>query len=397
MTSNNKLNILMAHTQGGGVGYYRFWLPAKALRDLGHDVTYFTGEFDFYHDIHNNTGLEPAQWIEQQYKSDQRYDIFHNGYSTVIGHVKFAATLRNYAQQAFDSDLHVLVDIDDDPYSVPSYNPSFNKYRRTSDEKKNLLIHLRTSDAVSVTMPPLVSIIKQDAPATYLLPNYCEPLDWDHFPRDPQRDDDKSIRIMYCGGVGHYGDLATIKEVIERVMAKYDGKERPMVRLFWLGCTPDWTLPYMLDKVNPLANRAFYIQPCHINTYWRAIRWISPDILIAPVECNEFNKSKSDIKAYDAVIGNSAFLCTDWDTYDQLPQGTCFKARGDVQWQCTLEALIEDKSLRQQSASKLREFVFDTRQIKHHIYKWVDVYRDLISRPPKSTLDDMVRPVIYRP
>ena len=108
---------------------------------------------------------------------------------------------------------------------------------------------------------------------------------------------------MYAAGHGHANDLEVIKDIFIESMVKYDGKEgRPLMRPIFMGYTPPWAEPWLQDKLNPHANRAFYVQPSDPYTFFKIMRWIQPDILISPVEPNEFNQSKSHIKAFDAAM-----------------------------------------------------------------------------------------------
>lgn len=386
------MRVLSIHTQGGGVGYYRHWMPARALARDGVKVTCFGNELGFFHEIAQREGGLNKWMMEEGWN----YDVVHMGYSTILDQITLVnGALRNMAKELHDKNLPVAVDIDDDPHNVPTYNTAFKQYTREAAEKKALLIHLRTADGVSVTKDALGKSLWRDVKSATVLPNYTDPGDWDHFPVDPRRGEDKSIRVMFAGGAGHYGDLETIKDELIQIMDKYDGKDgKPMVRVFWLGCTPDWSTKWMEDRVNPLANRGFYIQPCHVRTYHQALRWISPDILIAPIEHNIFNESKSCIKAYDAVTANAAFLCSDWPTYEEVPEDCALKFSNNIQFKEMLEHLILDKGLREKRAKSLREWVLTERRIDTHISKWKDFYANLADSPVVGGIADVVRPRI---
>lgn len=388
------MRILHIHTQGGGVGYYRSFMPADALRRAGHDVTLLNNicEENFFFALEETKGGVNQWMLDKGWK----HDVVHMGYSTVLSQVScINGALRNYAQVGHDQDLPIAVDMDDDPHSVPTYNTSFKAFTRGAEELKTLLIQMRTADGISVTRQEVADALARDGKSFTVLPNYTHPPDWIDFPIDPNRKDDKSIRLMYVGGQGHYGDITTIEEELEVLMEKYDGKEgRPMLRLFWLGCTPDWAAQWMRDKSSPLANRSFYLQPCPLSTYHQLIRWVSPDILMAPLEHNTFNISKSDIKAYDAVCGEAAFVCSDWPTYRDVPDEVAFKHSTSSEWSEMVEALILDPSLREKKATHLKEWVLTNRCIDTHIYKWIDFYSKLRETAPVQGLHDVVRPRI---
>ena len=386
------MKILMINTQASGVGYYRTTMPAEALLRAGHDVTYSKSDISFFYDYAERKGGLEKWLLDEAWK----HDVVHMGFSTVLSQIStINGALRNYALTAHKHKLPIAADIDDDPLNVPSYNTAFRAYQGGAEEKSALMIQLRTADGVSVTKPSIASSLHRDGKNFAVLPNYTHPPDWIDLPVDPHRDEDKSIRVMFAGGHGHKGDIDTIKDEMIILMNKYDGKEgRPMLRVFWLGCTPDWILPWMEDTLDPLANRSFYLQPCGLNTYHRLLRWVSPDIFIAPVAHNAFNESKSCIKAYDAVTADAAFLCSDWPTYEEVPQDCAFKHSNNMEWKEMLEAMILDPELRKKKAAALKDWTLTTRQIDTHISKWVDFYTNLRESPIVKELSDVIRPRI---
>ncbi len=388
------MKILMIHTQGGGVSYYRQTMPARALIDAGHEVTYLDGPFNFFLDIGSNyNGMPVMEWLE---KHGPEHDLTHMGYSTQAEQITaINGTLRGWCKEVLKKDLPCVVDVDDDPHNVPTYNTAYLQYHKSTLEKKTMLMHLRTSDGVTVTKPQLQNVLKVDGKNFGILPNYTQPKDWQHHPHDPRRDEDKSIRIMFAGGMSHKGDLDHVQEEIEWVMEKYDGTNgKPLVRLFFLGCTPDWATKWLEDKRDPHTNRAFYIQPGAIQTYWKCIRWIKPDIFVAPIHPNIFNESKSCIKAYDAAMSGGAFLCSDWATYEEVPEDCAAKCSNNLQWRASLESLIEDKSIRDRLNKNILEWTLTNRNIDQHINKWVDYYTSVLDRGVITDVGDVIRPRI---
>jgi hypothetical protein len=122
------------------------------------------------------------------------------------------------------------------------------------------------------------------------------------------------------------------------------------------------------------------------------MRWLAPDVVFAPVQRNEFNRSKSHIKAYDAAMCNAAFLCTDWDTYANVPASAAIKVAGDYEWREAIDALIEDVPMRKRITRELYDWAVDECHIDKHVGKWVSLYERVIKQGPVRSLDDIVRP-----
>ena len=122
------------------------------------------------------------------------------------------------------------------------------------------------------------------------------------------------------------------------------------------------------------------------------MRWIAPDIFVAPVEENRFNASKSHLKAYEAAMTGAAFVCTDYETYAPLESGPCFKVSNTfTQWRDTLAALIEDSAMRERAAQRLEQYVLDSWHIDNHIHKWVEFYEEVLASPRVRGLEDVVK------
>lgn len=382
----------MFNLHGGGIGLYRSWIPAEALKRKGHKVEY-QKDYQTYFDYLAKNNKNIHQWFEDV---AWKNDIIHLNYTTLLSQTQFAVALRNYAHITHNHNIHLITDLDDDIHNVPKYNLAYKSYLPGSSEKKNLLIQLRVSDGVSVTNNRLKEVIKDDAKNITILPNYCNPNDWPNI-SNTKRKEDKSIRLMFTGGPAHYNDLKEVEEAIEYVMKYYDGtKGKPYVRLFFLGCTPDYVKKYMQSKLDPFLNRCFYLRPGSVTAYWNMLSYVEPDILFSPIESNVFNKSKSCIKAYDSVISKSSFICSDYDTYNEVPSNTCLKASTSYQWKESLGELIENPSLRDKLKKNMKEWVLTERQIDDHIYKWEDYYTSIKTKPIITSIDDMVKPPIMR-
>lgn len=354
------MRVVVYSQQGGGVFHYRHTIPSRALVRNGHEVV----TLDLADDIPTEDALTLACSTSS---------LLHTGYSIGKIDLGMLAAIRNAHK------TRLLTDVDDDIHNVPSYNIAFDSFHKSGSGRKVARMSLRISDAVSVTTPSLLKVYNTDNKHLYHLPNCFDPIDWVDTFVDPKRTADKGIRIMFSGNLGRYGDLLEVKPAIEWAMQKY-----PHMRLLFMGCTPEWALQWMPSDKHPEFNRAFFITPSSVKYYFKILRWLAPDILINPVVCNEFNRSKSHIKAYDAAMCGAAFLCTDWDTHADVPTTAAVKVRTEYEWRESLGALIEDAALRQRLNTRLHEWAHDCWHIDRHIDKWVNFYEEALARPPRD-------------
>lgn len=347
---------LIISFQTGGVSYYRAHLAAEEMRRMGLDPYVITGldELDMPLD----------KWLLEYVKD---FDVIHAGYTTNIAVIEYLVAARNYAK------IPLIVDIDDDINRVPTYNIAFKAYHGGSKARKVARFSLKVADCVSVSTEALKQALTGTAAPMTVLPNCINESDWE-YAEGPQND---ATTIMFAGNIGRYGDLLEVKGAISSIMAKY-----PQVRLYFLGCLPDWAEQWLLSKTDPTANRAFFIRGCGVEIYRPILRYLNPDIFIAPVQENAFNKAKSQIKAYDAAMINADLICSDWETYASIPQNCALKISGEYEWKEALEHSIEHTSGRKTRALNLRNWALTDWAITKHIHKWLDLYDEVISAGP---------------
>lgn len=387
------LKVIFLNMQGLGVGEWRHWTPARAMERAGHKVTYFPA-------INNETAfttlsrkVTPQKLEATLLEAAKQHDIIHCGYSTIIEHLEALAAMRNYGNTP------LLTDIDDDILNVPPYNASFKAYHGGSMERRIARMHLRISDAVSVSTPELSNILANDSRHTNLLPNLPDAALWTNLPRDPARADDKAIRVLFPGGQGRYGDLIDVGDGLTQAMDYFDGRvssdglQRQRMHLFFLGCVPDWAAKWLSDNQNPTANRVFVLRGGPYPTYRALLTYLQPDIIFSPVVHNQFNRSKSCIKAYESAFAGSAFLCSNYPTYADVPDDGCVKVHDNSPnaWFEALSMLVHDRERRLRTLRVLKDWTA-SQQIDNHIQKWVHSYEDVLSKPLVCSLDDIVRP-----
>jgi hypothetical protein len=311
------------------------------------------------------------QWAAEQM---QTADVIHAGYS---GEYQFSKTLFELRDKY---EVPIITDIDDDIDGVPTYNTGWRSYGAGKLGQRVVRTQLQYSDGVTYSTTPLFEALSRYNQTGRVLENWVDIDSWD-FPTPPNRKDDQSIRIMVTGGRARYGDWSIIKEPLEFVLGKYDGKEgRPKARLFFIGGTPDWVQPWMKDKLDPLANSCFYIHPTQdLILFNQLVRHVAPDIILSPVQKNDFNRSKSGLKFLEAALASATFICTDYDTYSNAPDGTCLKVDNTfAQWQGALEEAITNKDLRNRLCEKARSHVVDFCDAKDHISPRLAFYQQVV-------------------
>ena len=361
------MNIVMLNTQGLGVGSYRHWMPAEALKRRGHTVFYTPG-------INCSLDNESLFTVLARYVDDA--DVIHTGFATHPTYTGALATARNYILQTAKRNLPVIIDVDDDLLHVPSYNIGFRDYAVDGFERRAALWCIRNGDALTVTTPHLARLYEDFNYNISTLPNCIHPPEWENLPTDPARKSSEDVRILFAGGVGRKADLDHIQEALELVMAA-----RPQVRLFFMAMMPDWAMQWCPSASDPRANRAFYIDSSDNVLYKRIVSWLGIDIALAPVVENDFNRGKSDIKVLESPFYGAAAVCSDFETYASVPAECVLKAQTTYEWKESLLALVDDPVLRAKKKARCLEWACDTRTIDQNIERWEHTYEEALARP----------------
>lgn len=404
------MRILHLPVHASGVSYYRHHLPYLALRAAGHVVH---SPNEALGNWASSAARESVHYKldEEKYVKDvldRGVDVIHSGWSNNLNHVELLVAAREKYK------VPIIIDYDDDVLSVDEFNVSYKYYHEGAFSRRVARLGMRVADCISVSTRPLEVALKKECRFMSVLENYTHPPHWQDSPLDPQRHQDASVRVIFAGGPSHLGDVNQAREAIEWLVGHYDGKEgRPHVKLIFLCCMPDWAEKWIKNEKMATANRAFYVPGTNEDTrlWHHLIRWIAPDIWIAPLTHSKFNASKSLIKAYDAAMTDGcAFLCEDWPAYDDVPDDACLRVshksdklglkmgnEGIDLWQAALKVAVENADLRHSLSRRLREWTLDTRTIMAHISEWQDMYEEALARPIVTDLSDIVRPRIYGP
>lgn len=171
----------------------------------------------------------------------------------------------------------------------------------------------------------------------------------------PKQKSDK-LRIGWAGGATHKHDLTQIAEVVNMTKNKY--------QWVFFGFLPDG-----VDKENiefhPIVN---------FDQYFPKLVYLNLDIAVAPLEINEFNKCKSNLKLLEFGSCHYPVVATNIEPYKELP---CIRVDNTVEsWLDGLEKLASDPDIRLNLAEELHSAVLKDYILEDHLEeitrKWAD-------------------------
>ena len=207
--------------------------------------------------------------------------------------------------------------------------PDYNKFKFAFDNneiRQNCIDIINLVDEVTVTCDFMkrLYIDKTGQQNITVIPNFV-PNFWMGHVFDRRRVQNnfdkykKKPRILYTGSGAHYDvdnktggkdDLSDILQVIRKTVNKY--------QWVFVGAFP----PPLLDLVR---SKQIEFHPWqNLLEYPRFINNLDPQLMVAPLEVNNFNRAKSDIKFIEACTLGVPCLCQDMDTYYSAPNSLRF-------------------------------------------------------------------------
>lgn len=268
----NKKSIIAIPADNGGCGHYRIIQPALSI---------------------GSHGIAHVQ-ITQQLPNIT--DILRTQANHIILQRPFTEELLNSIKKLkFSHDFYTILDIDDNYIDIPIYNPNYKK--RPKD------IEQRIKDACSLVDKLIVSTDNlanrfSDFHSNIEVRENLLPIEW-------WRDLPKSNplktkpRIGWGGGSSHHGDLTLLFQIIKDLSNEVDW--------IFLGMCPENIKPYIKE---------FHFG-VNIERYPEKLSELNLDLALAPLEDNEFNLCKSQLRLLEYGACGYPVICSDIGPYQK--------------------------------------------------------------------------------
>ena len=321
-----------------GCGHWRVIWPENVInatgRGVSHSITAMISDPRFYHNV-------KCVKIQRQASSSQK---------------KFVEYLKKVQQ---DHGFKLVYEVDDVVFreEIPDYNKF--KFAFDNDEiRQNCIDIINMCDEVTVTCPYMKKLYQEKTGNQNItvIPNFVPNFWMGHLfdgkkvARNFDRNKQKP-RILYTGSGAHYDvdnktggedDFTHVRDFIRATVNKY--------QWIFVGAFP----PQLADLIQSRKIEFYKWQT--LLAYPRFIENLNAQLMVAPLQDNAFNKSKSDIKFIEACTLGIPCLCQDMETYSTAPEALRFKTAEE------LEAKIEGV-LSWKNRNKYYENIYKLRNI----------------------------------
>ena len=328
------------------------WIDA--LGRLGHDATSYGSPF------HAPTDTTIVRSFVEE------FDARVNGADVVLYGLTVEA--REIAMLQAGRAAHgyrLVVDTDDLVTEVPSYNQASSWYHNASGLIRIAESQYRNSDALVVSTEELRRMSDHYNPRVIHMPNVVDPGMYEPLrfrEKEPRHKDD--IRIFWGGGGGHWDDLLIVKDALLKVCAA-----RPNVKLVFGNFVPGWAMSLP-------SNRVFLIPMQPFSNYYKVLAWACPDIGLAPLVDNQFNRCKSHVKYLDYTLTATPGVYSALEPYGAITDGeTGLIARTESDWYDRIMELVDNAPLRRKIALNSWDDVMG----RWHVDKWIGRYEQMLN------------------
>ncbi len=358
MKIDRKLKLLFIPKDNRGSGFYRIFLPASKLKDLG------------LAEVRLNNRYDPAeaQWA----------DVIVVQRPTEIEWLERFITLKSEGKK-------VVLEIDDLLYGIDPRATAWDYWNPVGANLGRALILMQNASAITTTTARLRNEYALHNRHIHVLPNYLPPekwdkpvrwtnVDWDNYKK---RKNDETIRIGWVGAANHVVDLELVAGIVDKIC-----KDNPNVHFVLMGPTAFKGMFPSIQEYNPETGEGQLelIKGVDLQDYPDVVHSLALDIAIAPLAEISFNECKSDLKLKEYGAISVPTVASNMKPYSLslLDGKTGYLATTGKEWYDCLTKLIKDKDLRDKMGTEARKF-YEANTIDGHIKEWLQVYDELIN------------------
>ena len=298
---NHLPRVIQYYADYSGCGFWRMIWPEHLLNAFN----MFT--------VHGTTvmNLDPRSYINTKVVRIQRQATSHQ--------LKFVQFLKELSKEV---GFRIIYEIDDLVFSEDI--PDYNKYKPAFTDpqiRKNCQDIMLLCDEITVTNQFMKDYYmeKTGHKSVTIIPNFPPKFWLGHFYDEKQISSNydtykKKPRILYAGSGAHFDvdnrvgqkdDFAHVVDIIAKTVDKY--------QWVFLGAYP-------LPLTNLVKSGKIEFHPWqNLYQYGEKIKNLRINMMVAPLQNNNFNKSKSDLKLVEANAFGIPIACQNLCTYQNAP------------------------------------------------------------------------------
>lgn len=229
------------------------------------------------------------------------------------------------------SDAKVIVEYDDYIPNLPIKNQ--NRHNFPQHIIKNLRRVIESADWVVVSTHPLAEAYRDFHPDIRVAQNRLSVSQWGHL--NSLRGSSKKVRVGWAGGNSHAGDLEILRPIIKEL--------EDQVQWVFMGMKPEGV-------------KCEFHPGVPFDLYPEKLASLNLDLALVPLEINQFNECKSNLRLLEIGTCGVPIIATDIVPYRCGLPVTLVENRFK-DWMKAILAHIHDAELRVEQGDALREAI----------------------------------------
>lgn len=262
----------------------------------------------------------------------------------------------------------LIYELDDDLLGIDKNHPNYHEF---VPMKKSIQFLIENADVVTVSTNNLKEKISNLNSNIFVIRNFLNKLLGTSI---KSVNNSNVIKIGYMGSFTHENDIKLIENVIENVKLYFSTKKE-IVEFELIGVTK--------NKINHCKTIEI---PNNCRIYPNFIRWIKEvvdwDIALAPLENNQINYSKSEIKYVEYASLGIPGIYSDVGAYSEVIEdsynGLLINNNSIEDWENAIIDLIENSTLREDIVNNSKQDIEKNYSIEKMIRSWSEVFESLL-------------------
>ncbi len=256
-----------------------------------------------------------------------------------------------WSQYRKSNNVFMVYSQDDLVFALPSKHPMQMSGKWPKDMAKRLRKVMEQSDRLIVATEPLKEAYQRWISDIKVVPNYLETTRWLNLKVNKVPRNGKKLRVGWAGGAQHHGDLELMMPVVETTKHEVD-----------------WVFMGMsLDAMRPHIRE--YHDGVIFDLYPQKLLDLDLDLAIAPLEYNNFNMAKTNLRVLEYGVLGWPVLCSDITPYKSAP--VTLVSNNANSWIKAIREKIHEPDALIKEGQLLQKWVVENYLLEDHLDEWL--------------------------
>lgn len=269
--------------------------------------------------------------------------------------------------------LKLVYDLDDDLWSVPTYNPA---YKLIKSWLPGFEICASMADAITVStshLKVMVSrVLGKKRPPIYVVENSIDMGLYRPLPEFLKKNKNGKVVVGWAGTNTHSGDVKKVFSIIPQLLDDMPEMEFELV---------GEKMPEEWERFENRVRQRDFVPVAEFPANWASWQW---DISLAPLESNSFNLSKSNLKALEAAAIKIPCVMSDLGEYTSFCASSSLLRRAVLadrlqEWRVKLIKLVKDSEYRKLVGQEMYDVASERYEIKGKLAEWTRVFNEVLA------------------